>query len=409
MIACASRGGRPYLRRMTRSNGSDRVLLILVFTAWLLHTATGQSTIPLENPSFDAKPRIGIDRGTAPIPGWADCGLTEFPGTSPPDIHPLPREPWYLNVEPIDGGTYLGLVTRKHDSWESVAQRLSTSMVAGACYRLTCYLVQMPQPREGLDPVDQPAILRIWGGHGDCDRAQLLGESPAIRSTGWQFHTFLLCPNAAFTHITLEAYYAPGYTKAYGGHLLVDALSDLEPTTKPSNAAAIASVVADPPDRVVIGRNAASRSGAAAGGTLGSSSAGPDFQPRILRALVPGKLRVGQAIHIDPLHYAADAIEVPESAYAALDELSEYLRLFPQTIIEIGGHTNTIPPEDYCLELSTARAIAVQQYLIARGASVDQVHAKGYGKASPIIPYDKYNRAGRSTNQRVEIRIRSVD
>ena len=375
-------------------------------TVLLLRTATGQGTIALDNPSFDAKPRIGIDRGTTPIPGWTDCGLTEFPGTSPPDIHPLPREPWYQNVEPVDGGTYLGLVTRQRDTWESVSQRLATPMVPGTCYRLTGYLVQMPAPREGMDPVDQPAILRIWGGLGDCDRGELLGESPALRSRGWQFHTFILCPTAAFTHITLEAYYTPGYTKAYAGHLLIDALSDLESTTKPSNAAAITSVVADPPDRVVIGRKAASRRGASSGGNAAS---GPDFQPQILRALMPGKLRIGQTIRIDALHYGADAIEVPANAYAALDELALYLSLFPKTVIEIGGHTNTIPPEAYCLELSMARALAVRQYLLARGASADQVLAKGYGKSAPIIPYDKYNRAGRSINQRVEIRIHALD
>lgn len=394
---------------MSHVNGYCRVFLILCLSGLWLRTSDAQGTIALDNPSFDAKPRIGIDAGTTPIPGWTDCGLTEFPGTSPPDIHPLPREPWYQNVDPVDGGTYLGLVTRLRDTWESVSQRLAAPMVPGTCYRLTGYLVQMPVPREGLDPVDQPAILRIWGGLGECDRGELLGESPALRSTGWQFHTFLLCPEAAFTHITLEAYYAPGYTKAYGGHLLIDALSDLEPTTKPSNTAVISSVVADPPARVVIGRKATSRSGVSGGGNATSASAGPDFQPRILRALMPGKLRIGQTIRIEQLHYGADAIEVPANAYAALDELAQYLLLFPKTVIEIGGHTNTIPPESYCLELSTARALAVRQYLLARGASGDQVTAKGYGKSAPIIPYDKYNRAGRSTNQRVEIRILALD
>jgi outer membrane protein OmpA-like peptidoglycan-associated protein len=376
---------------------------------WLLHTAAGQTTIVLDNPSFDAKPRIGIDAGTAPIPGWTDCGLAEFPGTSPPDIHPLPREPWYQNVDPIDGGTYLGLVTRRRDTWEFVSQHLAAPMVPAICYRLTGYLVQMPLPREGLDPVDQPAILRIWGGHAECDRGELLGESPAILSTGWQFHTFLLCPEAAFTHITLEAYYAPGYSEAYGGHLLIDALSDLEPTTKPTGTAVISSIVTDPPARVVIGRKAASRNGASAGGTAIYSSAGPDFQPQILRVLIPGKLREGQTIRIDQLHYGPDAIDVPANASAALDELARYLSLFPNTVIEIGGHTNTIPPEDYCLELSTARALAVRQYLLARGVSVDQVLAKGYGKSSPIISYDKYNRAGRTKNQRVEIRFLTIE
>jgi len=93
----------------------------------------------------------------------------------------------------------------------------------------------------------------------------------------------------------------------------------------------------------------------------------------------------------------------------ALEKLAALLISSPDTRIEIGGHTNTIPPDTYCLELSAARAEAVRAFLIGRGVSPAQIVARGYGKSRPVIPYDKYNRAGRLKNQRVEIRILGAD
>ncbi|MFS8159679.1 MAG: OmpA family protein, partial [Candidatus Roizmanbacteria bacterium] len=63
---------------------------------------------------------------------------------------------------------------------------------------------------------------------------------------------------------------------------------------------------------------------------------------------------------------------------------------------------------EYCNALSTARAKAVQEYLISQGIAESRLHYKGYGKHDPLIPYDKYNRDARLKNQRVEIKILSL-
>ena len=78
-------------------------------------------------------------------------------------------------------------------------------------------------------------------------------------------------------------------------------------------------------------------------------------------------------------------------------------------VVEVGGHTATIPRAGYCDWLSTARAKSVASYIARKGISRKRLYYKGYGKRKPIIPNDKYDMAARQKNQRVEIKILMTD
>jgi outer membrane protein OmpA-like peptidoglycan-associated protein len=78
----------------------------------------------------------------------------------------------------------------------------------------------------------------------------------------------------------------------------------------------------------------------------------------------------------------------------------------PRVHIEIGGHTNNIPPDEYCDRLSTARAKAVANFLYQKGIEQSRISYKGYGKRNPIA--SNRSAAGRRKNQRVEIKILRV-
>ncbi|MGB4849173.1 MAG: OmpA family protein, partial [Saprospiraceae bacterium] len=132
------------------------------------------------------------------------------------------------------------------------------------------------------------------------------------------------------------------------------------------------------------------------------------FKANLLPELDQSKLFVGQKIRLTHLYFNADSINLLSDSYKVLDELADYLKSCPKTTIEIGGHTNTIPSEEYCNALSTARAKAVQEYLISQGVAEGRLNYKGYGKHDPLIPYDKYNKDARLKNQRVEIKILSL-
>ncbi|MBK8922192.1 MAG: OmpA family protein [Saprospirales bacterium] len=72
-------------------------------------------------------------------------------------------------------------------------------------------------------------------------------------------------------------------------------------------------------------------------------------------------------------------------------------------MIEIGGHTNSTPPDEFCDRLSTARAKSAADYLIAKGVDPKRVVYKGYGKRNPVASNTTAD--GRRMNQRVEIKI----
>lgn len=85
-------------------------------------------------------------------------------------------------------------------------------------------------------------------------------------------------------------------------------------------------------------------------------------------------------------------------AYAELQRISDVLNKYPQTIIEVGGHTDTRGSEEYNLRLSEQRAQAVKNELIRNGVMAQRIKAVGYGESRPIS-------SDHAMNRRVEIII----
>ncbi len=387
---------------------------------------TGQESIRLQNPSFEDMPRKGVP-GMPSIKGWHDCGLSKFPTESPPDIHPVMNNAWDVALQSYDGNTYLGMVTRANDTYESLSQALSSPIQAGVCYSFTAFLAQSNQYKSATSRTQQlgtnelenfvrPAVFMMWGGNYFCEKAELLGESPPVTNSEWMQYKFVLQPQHSYKYITIEAFYKTPILEAYNGHVLVDALSDIVPIECPLFPQDLVAEVSVPPSKVEITSASGSSSSTinkkpttgGNSGTIksGTVSSGPKtFTPVLLTELIPGKVYVGQKIRLDHLYFKADSVNLMSDSYEVLDELAAYLKEYPKTVIEIGGHTNTVPPEDYCIHLSTQRAKSVQEYLITQGVPANRLQYKGYGKSDPIIAYDKYNKEARLKNQRVEIKI----
>jgi outer membrane protein OmpA-like peptidoglycan-associated protein len=118
-------------------------------------------------------------------------------------------------------------------------------------------------------------------------------------------------------------------------------------------------------------------------------------------------LNVGQTLRINELFFEADSSIITDISYPVLDEIFQFLLENPTVVIEIGGHTNNIPPHEYCDKLSTSRARNVAEYLYSRGITGNRIASKGYGKRNPIATNLTFD--GRKKNQRVEIKIISVN
>jgi hypothetical protein len=179
----------------------------------------------LNNASFEDTPGH-----SKPPWGWFFCGPQL---ASPPDVHPSGM--YGVEEQAKDGRTYVGMVVRDVNTWETIGQRLETPLQAGQCYAFSIWLA-LPQQylsisRQTNLPTDysQPAILRIWGGHLNCDKRELLAASNPIYHPDWKEYRFVFQPRDHYSVVILEAFYDPNRLNPYCGSLLLDHASALLP------------------------------------------------------------------------------------------------------------------------------------------------------------------------------------
>jgi outer membrane protein OmpA-like peptidoglycan-associated protein len=373
------------------------------------------TVIKLDNPSFEDFPRAGL-----PPNGWFNCG---FASETPPDI-----QPGQFNVvkSAHQGGTYLGMVVRDNQTWEAVGQRLKSPLVKGQCYSFSIYLCRselyLSASKLSNKAINYttPVILRVWGGGGYCDKQEMLFETTPVSNTQWQEYKMKLSPNMNHQYIMLEAFYKVPTIVPYCGNLMVDDASDIVaiPCKNEIAAAKPPKVVAPvkPPVKPKPTPNKPEHD-------VVVVPVKPPVKPRVEpppppkpKPVVPEpvattfadaeKIKTGTVLKIEKLQFVSDSAAIKKESIPALDEVYAFLANNPNVVVEIGGHTNDIPEDEYCNALSTARAKAVADYLVNRGILSNRVLYKGYGKTKPLSP-DKTSYA-RRLNQRVEIKILSV-
>lgn len=88
---------------------------------------------------------------------------------------------------------------------------------------------------------------------------------------------------------------------------------------------------------------------------------------------------------------------------STLDQVANTLAAYPQTYVDVLGHTDSVGSDAYNQTLSEQRARAVANYLTARGVNPARIATRGYGETMPIASND--TDAGRAQNRRVEIKV----
>lgn len=128
-----------------------------------------------------------------------------------------------------------------------------------------------------------------------------------------------------------------------------------------------------------------------------------EIKKKIIPELRKGRLSVNQVIRLDELYFDADSTVLNQDAMPILDEITYFLEQNPTVSLEIGGHTNGVPPHEYCDALSSARAESIATYIVGNGIADNRIQYKGYGKRKPIASNKTAD--GRKRNQRVELTI----
>lgn len=101
--------------------------------------------------------------------------------------------------------------------------------------------------------------------------------------------------------------------------------------------------------------------------------------------------------------FAVDSSVLQAGAYDEIDRVAKVLNKYPQTTIQIAGHTDSTGSEAHNMQLSQRRADAVKNALIGKGVASARMTTIGYGESKPVA--DNKTDAGRQQNRRVEIRI----
>lgn len=104
--------------------------------------------------------------------------------------------------------------------------------------------------------------------------------------------------------------------------------------------------------------------------------------------------------------FASGSAEISKEGLTALNEVAQVLKQMPDRRFMIAGHTDNVPvvppsPFKNNLQLSTARAEAVTEQLIADGMNPAHLSAAGYSEYEPIR--ENRSESGRQENRRIEI------
>jgi outer membrane protein OmpA-like peptidoglycan-associated protein len=111
----------------------------------------------------------------------------------------------------------------------------------------------------------------------------------------------------------------------------------------------------------------------------------------------------GEKLKIDNLNFLVNTFAVVPESRGKMYELLLVLQYNPRLKIEIQGHLCCMPIDR--LDLSTQRAKAIYNFLVANQIYPGRLSYKGFGSSHPIYPLPEKDEKERAANRRVEILI----
>lgn len=147
--------------------------------------------------------------------------------------------------------------------------------------------------------------------------------------------------------------------------------------------------------------------GATVGGLVGRQM---DKQEAELRQQMAGTgvqvQRQGDTIRLqapENITFDTGRADVKPQFQPVLSRLSQSIQQYPDTIVQIEGHTDSTGAASFNQTLSENRAEAVRSYMTQRGVESNRLIAVGYGASRPVA--DNGTQQGRAQNRRVEVLI----
>ena len=172
-----------------------------------------------------------------------------------------------------------------------------------------------------------------------------------------------------------------------------------------AGGAAMGAVIGKAAGNAALGAIIGATVGGVTGAVIGKKM---DKQAEEIKNEVPGAKveRVGEGIVVEfsnAVLFGFDQSSLSSQAQSTLDDLIKILNKYPDTDLEIQGHTDNIGADTYNQGLSERRSTAVANYLTGHGIVSKRVKTVGFGETAP--KYSNDTETGRSQNRRVEFLI----
>lgn len=107
------------------------------------------------------------------------------------------------------------------------------------------------------------------------------------------------------------------------------------------------------------------------------------------------------------IQFESGKADLKQGSMEEISQVAEYMRLYPDAIIEVCGHTDNQGSNKINIPLSRQRAQTVVGIIIEGGIASNRIFAIGKGSSAPIA--NNKTEAGRAQNRRVEFRIINKD
>ncbi|NMG44540.1 OmpA family protein [Aromatoleum toluvorans] len=147
--------------------------------------------------------------------------------------------------------------------------------------------------------------------------------------------------------------------------------------------------------------------GATVGGLVGRQM---DKQEAELRQQMAGTgvqvQRQGDTIRLqapENITFDTGRADVKPQFQPVLTRVAQSIQQYPDTLVQIEGHTDSTGSASFNQTLSENRADSVRSYMSQRGVDATRMAAIGYGASRPVA--DNSTPAGRAQNRRVEVLI----
>jgi outer membrane protein OmpA-like peptidoglycan-associated protein len=111
----------------------------------------------------------------------------------------------------------------------------------------------------------------------------------------------------------------------------------------------------------------------------------------------------GFLVNLPDVTFATGSTAITPSFQTTLNKVAESLTKYPNSLIDVYGHTDTVGSTASNQTLSEERARAVSNYLINRGVATSRIRWQGFGETQLKVP--TADNVNEPRNRRVEIKV----